>query len=85
MGCRDRKDCVIEIGDLVLVVYPFMEWEWQRYKIGDLGIVLKISHYSSYSVVRAKLFRTGKVEPIPTDYVIKLGDDNECGRSGSFD
>lgn len=85
MGCRDRKDCVIETGDLVVVVYPEMHWDWSRYKIGDLGIVLKISNYASYSVIRVKLFRTGKIEPMPCDYVNILGDKNGRGRFDSFE
>ena len=84
MGCRDRKDCVIEIGDLVVIVYPEMDWDWSRYKIGDLGMVMNISCYNDYSVIRVKLFRTGKIEPMPCNYVNILGDKNGSGRSNSI-
>ena len=84
MGCRDRKDCIIEIGDLVVIVYPEMDWDWSRYKIGDLGMVMNISCYNDYSVIRVKLFRTGKIEPMPCNYVNILGDKNGSGRSDSI-
>jgi hypothetical protein len=74
---------MIEVGDLVVVVYPLMDWSWARYKIGDIGLVLRIMHYKDYSVVRAKLINTGNTETIPLDYVLKLGQTNESRRSGS--
>ena len=64
---------MIEIGDLVVVVYPHIDWSWSRYKIGDIGIVLRILHYRDYSVARVKLFNTGRTESIPLDYILKLG------------
>jgi hypothetical protein len=85
VGCRDREDRLVEIGDLIVVVYPHVEWDWQRYKIGDIGIVLNISHYETYTVVRARLFRTDKTEAIPANYVLKLGEESGCGRSDSVE
>ena len=75
---------MIEVGDLVVVVYPYMDWEWQRYKIGDLGIVMQIKEYPNYTVAKVKLFRTRMLESIPIDYIVLLGEKNESGRSGSF-
>jgi len=84
VGRRDTKNS-IALWDLVVVVYPFMEWKWQRYKIGDIGVVTRIIHYSDYSVAYIKLFRTGKTEPVPLDYIALLGDENGSGRpSGSL-
>ena len=75
---------MIEVGDLVVVVYPYMDWEWQRYKIGDLGIVMQIKEYPNYTVAKVKLFRTRMLESIPIDYIVLLGEKNGSGRSGSF-
>ena len=75
---------MIEIGDLVVVVYPYMDWEWQRYKIGDLGIVMQIKEYPNYTVAKVKLFRTRMLESIPIDYIVLLGEKDGSGRSGSF-
>ena len=75
---------MIEIGDLVVVIYPYMDWEWQRYKIGDLGIVMQIKEYPNYTVAKVKLFRTRMLESIPIDYIALLGEKNGSGRSGSF-
>ena len=75
---------MIEVGDLVVVIYPYMDWDWQRYKIGDIGIVMSIKDFSNYTVVKVKLFRTSMVESIPLDYVALLGDKNGSGGSGSF-
>ena len=65
---------MIEIGDLVVVIYPYMDWDWQRYKIGDIGIVMDIRDYTNYTVTKVKLFRTSMVESIPLDYIALLGD-----------
>ena len=75
---------MIEVGDLVVVVYPYMDWEWQRYKIGDLGIVMEIKEYPNYTVAKVKLFRTRMLESIPIDYIVLLGEKDGSGRSGSF-
>ena len=75
---------MIEIGDLVVVVYPYMDWDWQRYKIGDLGIVMQIKEYPNYTVAKVKLFRTRMLESIPIDYIVLLGEKDGSGRSGSF-
>ena len=75
---------MIEIGDLVVVIYPYMDWEWQRYKIGDLGIVMEIKDYPNYTVAKVKLFRTRMLESIPIDYIALLGEKDGSGRSGSF-
>ena len=75
---------MIEVGDLVVVVYPYMDWEWQRYKIGDLGIVMQIKEYPNYTVAKVKLFRTRMLESIPIDYIVLLGEKDGSGRSGSF-
>ena len=74
MGNRDKKTIMIEVGDLVVVIYPYMDWDWQRYKIGDIGIVMDIRDYSNYVVAKVKLFRTNMVESIPVDYIVHLGD-----------
>ena len=74
MGNRDKKTIMIEVGDLVVVIYPYMDWDWQRYKIGDIGIVMDIRDYSNYTVTKVKLFRTSMVESIPLDYIALLGD-----------
>ena len=84
MGSRNKEDVMIKIGDLVVVVYPYMDWEWQRYKIGDLGIVMQIKEYPNYTVAKVKLFRTRMLESIPIDYIVLLGEKNGSGRSGSF-
>jgi len=81
VGHRDSEDC-IEVGDLVVVVYPFMDWEWQRYKIGDIGIVLKIIGYDGYTIAKIKLFRTEKIESVPLEYVALVREKDECGRHG---
>ena len=65
MAYRDRKDSLIDSGDLVVVIYPDVKWDWSRYKLGDIGIVMVKIHYSEYSVVRVKLFRTQRIETIP--------------------
>ena len=65
---------MIEIVDLVVVIYPYMDLDWQRYKIGDIGIVMDIRDYSNYTVTKVKLFRTSMVESIPLDYIALLGD-----------
>ena len=70
---------MIEIGDLVVVIYPYMDWDWQRYKIGDIGIVMQIRDYSNYTVAKVKLFRTSMVESIPLDYIALLGDKDGNG------
>ena len=70
---------MIEVGDLVVVIYPYMDWDWQRYKIGDIGIVMDIRDYSNYTVAKVKLFRTSMVESIPLDYIALLGDKDENG------
>ena len=75
---------MIEVGDLVVVVYPYMDWDWQRYKIGDLGIVMQIKEYPNYTVAKVKLFRTRMLESIPIDYIVLLGEKDGSGRSGSF-
>lgn len=85
MGYRNKETSLIEMGDLVVVIYPYMDWDWQRYKIGDLGIVMQIKIYPSYSVARVKLFRTGIVESIPLDYIALLGDKNGSGRPSNTD
>lgn len=63
-------------GDLIIVNYPGMEWEWARYKNGDLGILIKITHYQEYSVVLMFSFRTQLKETVPIAYIRKLGEDN---------
>lgn len=70
---------MIEIGDLVVVIYPYMDWDWQRYKIGDIGIVMDIRHYSNYTVAKVKLFRTSVIESIPLDYIALLGEKDGSG------
>ena len=80
MGHRDTKNGVIERADLVIVIYPYMDWDWQRYRIGDLGIVIEIRDYSTHAVARVRLFRTGVTESIPIEYISKLGDKNGSGR-----
>ena len=82
MGRRNPENRMIEIGDLIVVVYPYENWSWQRYKIGDIGLVLRIMHYKDYSVAQVRLIRTEKTESIPLDYIIKLGWNNGSGRSG---
>lgn len=74
---------MIEVGDLIVVLYPYMDWEWQRYKIGDIGIVMEIKDFSSYTVAKVRLFRTDKIESIPLDYIALLGDKNGSGGSDS--
>ena len=76
MGRRDTENRMIELGDLIVVVFPNEDWTWQRYKIGDIGLVLRIIHYKDYSVARVRLIRTEKTESIPLDYIIKLGWNN---------
>lgn len=74
---------MIEVGDLVVVIYPYMDWSWSRYKIGDIGLVIRIIHYKDYTVARVKLINTEKTESIPLDYISKLGWDNgDRGPSG---
>ena len=51
MGRRDTENRMIELGDLIVVVFPNEDWTWQRYKIGDIGLVLRIIHYKDYSGV----------------------------------
>ena len=82
MGRRNPENRMIEIGDLIVVVYPYENWSWQRYKIGDIGLVLRIMHYKDYSVAQVKLIRTEKTESIPLDYIIKLGWNNGSRGSG---
>ena len=67
---------MIELGDLVVVIFPNEDWTWQRYKIGDIGLVLRIIHYKDYSVARVRLIRTEKTESIPLEYIAKLGWNN---------
>ena len=76
---------MIEVGDLVVVIYPYMDWDWQRYKIGDIGILMEIRDYSSYTVAKVRLFRTEVVESIPLDYLALLGDKNGSGGSDNTD
>jgi len=76
---------MIEVGDLVVVIYPYMDWDWQRYKIGDIGILMEIREYSSYTVAKVRLFRTGIIESIPLDYIALLGDKNGSGRPDNSD
>lgn len=83
MGHRDKKDC-IEVGDLVVVIYPFMDWKWQRYKIGDIGIVLGILSRETYAIAKIKLFRTEKIESVPLEYVALVGEKNETRRPSDF-
>ena len=70
---------MIEVGDLVVVIYPYMDWDWQRYKIGDIGIGMDIRDYSNYTVAKVKLCRTSMLESIPLDYIALLGDKDENG------
>ena len=74
---------MIELGDLIVVVFPNEDWTWQRYKIGDIGLVLRIIHYKDYSVARVRLIRTEKTESIPLDYIVKLGWNNGSRGSGA--
>jgi len=83
VGRRNPENRMIEIGDLIVVVYPYENWSWQRYKIGDIGLVLRIMHYKDYSVAQVRLIRTEKTESIPLDYIIKLGWNNGSGGSGA--
>ena len=83
MGRRDSKNRMIELGDLVVVIFPNEDWTWQRYKIGDIGLVLRIIHYKDYSVARVRLIRTEKTESIPLDYIVKLGWNNGSRGSGA--
>lgn len=83
MGRRDTKNRMIELGDLIVVVFPNEDWTWQRYKIGDIGLVLRIIHYKDYSVAQVRLIRTEKTESIPLDYIIKLGWNNGSGGFGA--
>ena len=83
MGRRDSKNRMIELGDLVVVIFPNEDWTWQRYKIGDIGLVLRIIHYKDYSVARVRLIRTEKTESIPLEYIAKLGWNNGSRRSGA--
>ena len=85
MGCRDSKNRLINRGDLVVVIYPHVKWDWSRYKLGDLGIVMRKIDYAEYSVVKVKLFRTHKIETIPLEYVCLLGGKDGSGGSGSAD
>lgn len=80
MGYRDSENILIQPGDLVVVIYPYMDWDWARYKIGDLGIVLKVKKYPTYTIARVKLFRTSIVESIPIEYISTLGGKNGSGR-----
>ena len=82
MGCGNTENRMIELGDLIVVVYPYEDWSWQRYKIGDIGLVLRIMHYKDYSVAQVKLIRTEKTESIPLDYIKKLGWNNGNRRHG---
>lgn len=81
MGHRNPEDRMIEVGDLIVVIYPKEDWQWQRYKIGDIGLVMRIINYKDYSVAQVRLIRTEKTETIPLDYIIKLGWDNGNRRS----
>ena len=83
MGHRDTKNRMIELGDLIVVVFPNQDWTWQRYKIGDIGLVLRIIHYKDYSVAQVRLIRTEKTESIPLDYIVKLGWNNGSRGSGA--
>ena len=83
MGRRDTENRMIELGDLIVVVFPNEDWTWQRYKIGDIGLVLRIIHYKDYSVAQVRLIRTEKTESIPLDYIIKLGWNNGSRGSGA--
>ena len=83
MGRRDSKNRMIELGDLVVVIFPNEDWTWQRYKIGDIGLVLRIIHYKDYSVAQVRLIRTEKTESIPLDYIVKLGWNNGSRGSGA--
>ena len=83
MGHRDTKNRMIEMGDLIVVVFPNEDWTWQRYKIGDIGLVLRIIHYKDYSVAQVRLIRTEKTESIPLDYIAKLGWNNGSRGSGA--
>tara|TARA_R110000772_G_scaffold232601_1_gene344126 strand:- start:1218 stop:1448 length:231 start_codon:yes stop_codon:yes gene_type:complete len=74
---------MIELGDLIVVVFPNQDWTWQRYKIGDIGLVLRIIHYKDYSVAQVRLIRTEKTESIPLDYIVKLGWNNGSRGSGA--
>ena len=74
---------MIELGDLVVVIFPNEDWTWQRYKIGDIGLVLRIIHYKDYSVAQVRLIRTEKTESIPLDYIVKLGWNNGSRGSGA--
>ena len=74
---------MIELGDLVVVIFPNEDLTWQRYKIGDIGLVLRIIHYKDYSVARVRLIRTEKTESIPLDYIVKLGWNNGSRGSGA--
>ncbi len=85
MGCGNKKASLINRGDLIVVMFPNIKWDWSRYKLGDIGIVMAKIHYAEYSVVRVKLFRTQKVETIPLGYVCLLGGKNGSRRSGSVD
>ena len=73
---------MIDLGDLIVVVFPNEDWTWQRYKIGDIGLVLRIIHYKDYSVAQVRLIRTEKTESIPLDYITKLGWNNGSRGSG---
>lgn len=74
---------MIEVGDLAVVIYPKDDWSWQRYRIGDIGLVMRIIHYKDYSVAQVRLIRTEKTESIPLDYIIKLGCNNGNRGSGA--
>jgi len=66
----------MEIGDLVEVVFRLPNWEWLRYKTGDIGIVVDIRDYGAlydYRIFRVFIISEQRIESIPETHLALAG------------
>jgi hypothetical protein len=61
-------------GDLIIITQPFPDWEWVDYNTGDVGIVMKVRLYKTFTnVVDVFFFHNEEYHPVPIDFLKKLG------------
>ena len=64
---------LMKVGDLVIVVEEFPDWDWLRYNTGQVGIIKNIRRgFDKSLVLDVYFFNTMRVEPIPSYYIETL-------------
>lgn len=61
---------LMKVGALVIVIENFPDWDWLRYKTGQVGIIKNIRRgFDRSLMLDVYFFETMRVEPIPSYYV----------------